>query len=62
MNVAQFIRYACRSRKFMDAYVTGLNGEEAAWVVKKYRGHRVLLSQLIQVINQRRQIHGEPAT
>ena len=62
MNVAQFIRYARWSRKFMDAYATGLNGEEAAWVVKKYRGHRVLPSQLIQVIDQRCRIHGEPTT
>ena len=62
MNVAKFVRYARRSRKFMDAYATGLNGEEAAWVVKKYRGQRVLPSQLIQIIDQKRRIHGEPTT
>jgi hypothetical protein len=26
----------------MDAYRRGLNGKEAAWASKKYRGHRVL--------------------
>jgi hypothetical protein len=26
----------------MDGYRKGLNGKEAAWASKKYRGHRVL--------------------
>jgi hypothetical protein len=25
----------------MDAYRKGLNGRQAAWAAKKYRGHRV---------------------
>ena len=30
----------------MDAYYQGLNGKEAAWASKKYRGHRVLPASL----------------
>jgi folate-dependent tRNA-U54 methylase TrmFO/GidA len=38
----------------MNAYATGLNGEEAAWAIKKYKGHRVLPIRLIEIIDQRR--------
>jgi len=31
-----------RSLRFMDAYRKGLNGKQAAWASKQYRGHRVL--------------------
>ncbi|OJA16705.1 hypothetical protein AZE42_13770, partial [Rhizopogon vesiculosus] len=31
-----------RSRRFIGAYKHGLNGAQAAWAVKKYRGHQVL--------------------
>ncbi|KIJ09869.1 hypothetical protein PAXINDRAFT_86844, partial [Paxillus involutus ATCC 200175] len=34
--------FATRSRRFMDAYYKGLNGKQAAWAAKKYRGHQVL--------------------
>jgi len=26
----------------MDAYSKGLNGSQAAWVAKKYKGHRLI--------------------
>lgn len=35
-------RFANRSYRFMDAYSKGLNGRQAAWAAKRYRGHRVL--------------------
>ncbi|KAF7299489.1 hypothetical protein MIND_00899000 [Mycena indigotica] len=35
-------RFATRSSRFGDAYFCGLNGAEAAWANKKYRGHRTL--------------------
>ena len=35
-------KFANRSRRFMDAYEKGLNGRQAAWASRKYRGHRVL--------------------
>lgn len=35
-------KFATRSRRFMDAYEQGLNGRQAAWAARKYRGHRTL--------------------
>ena len=32
----------------MDAYHKGLNGVQAAWANKKYRGHRVLPETLME--------------
>ena len=31
----------------MDAYYKGLNGKQAAWAGKKYRGHRILPETLL---------------
>ena len=35
-------KFVTRSRRFMDAYERGLNGRQAAWAARKYRGHRIL--------------------
>ncbi|OAX33562.1 hypothetical protein K503DRAFT_837755 [Rhizopogon vinicolor AM-OR11-026] len=35
-------RFSIWSQCFIDAYRKGLNGEQAAWAIKKYCGHRVL--------------------
>jgi hypothetical protein len=35
-------RFATRSSRFADAYFRGLDGADAAWANKKYRGHRTL--------------------
>ena len=43
----QNTRFANRSRRFMDAYARGLNGRQAAWAAKKYKGHRVLPESLM---------------
>ncbi|KIK77461.1 hypothetical protein PAXRUDRAFT_166772 [Paxillus rubicundulus Ve08.2h10] len=32
-------RFFLQSARFMDAYHKGLNGTQAAWSIKKYRGH-----------------------
>ena len=32
------------SRRFMDAYERGLNGRQAAWAARKYKGHGHLIS------------------
>ncbi|KAJ2923502.1 hypothetical protein H1R20_g13591, partial [Candolleomyces eurysporus] len=37
-------RFANRSLRFMDAYRNGLDGKQAAWAIKKYRGHCILPS------------------
>jgi hypothetical protein len=35
-------KFANRSLQFMDAYKRGLNGQQAAWASRKYRGHCIL--------------------
>ncbi|KAG2158964.1 uncharacterized protein EDB93DRAFT_1075937, partial [Suillus bovinus] len=40
-------RFAIRSQRFMDAYHKGLNGSQAAWAAKKYRGHHVLPDSIL---------------
>jgi hypothetical protein len=32
----------------MDAYRKGLNGKQAAWAAKKYRGHRMIPDSILQ--------------
>ncbi|KIK75299.1 hypothetical protein PAXRUDRAFT_173227, partial [Paxillus rubicundulus Ve08.2h10] len=44
-------RFATRSCRFMDAYHKGLDGKQAAWAAKKYRGHRVLPVTLMDDLN-----------
>ncbi|KAJ8593735.1 hypothetical protein M405DRAFT_730919 [Rhizopogon salebrosus TDB-379] len=41
-------RFSTRSLRFMDAYRKGLDGKQAAWASKKYRGHRVLPETLMR--------------
>jgi len=36
------LSFATRSTRFMDAYRRGLNGRQAAWAARKYRGHRMI--------------------
>ncbi|KAG1843766.1 hypothetical protein F4604DRAFT_1512276, partial [Suillus subluteus] len=40
-------RFSTRACQFMDAYHKGLNGKQAAWASKKYRGHRVLPDSIL---------------
>jgi hypothetical protein len=42
------LRFSRRSVRFMDAYHRGLNGRQAAWANKKYRGHRVLPDSIMK--------------
>ena len=41
-------RYANRSLRFMDAYRKGLNGNQAAWASKKYKGHRTIPESILE--------------
>lgn len=43
-----YLRYANRSSRFIDAYHKGLNGSQAAWASKRYRGHRILPPSFLQ--------------
>ena len=36
----------------MDAYEKGLSGKQAAWVSKKYRGHRVLPETILNELEK----------
>ncbi|KIJ43759.1 hypothetical protein M422DRAFT_169443, partial [Sphaerobolus stellatus SS14] len=50
--LVQIQRYANRSAKFMDAYVKGLNGTQAAWAAQKYCGHRVLPANILKELEE----------
>ena len=43
-------RFSNRSQKFMDAYAQGLNGWQAAWATRKYKGHRMLPETIMNEI------------
>ena len=45
-------RFSARSCCFMDAYEKGLNGKQAAWASKKFRGHRVLPESIFCDLNE----------
>ncbi|KAI0311870.1 hypothetical protein OF83DRAFT_1068141, partial [Amylostereum chailletii] len=47
-----------RSMRTADAYRHGLNGAEAAWAAKQYRGHRVLPPTILQ---EYRDAHNTPS-
>ncbi|KAF9222265.1 hypothetical protein BS17DRAFT_708742, partial [Gyrodon lividus] len=40
--------FATRSARFINAYDKGLNGTQAAWAIKKYRGHHVLPESILK--------------
>ncbi|KAI6124621.1 hypothetical protein EDD17DRAFT_1468938, partial [Pisolithus thermaeus] len=44
--------FANRSTRFISAYQLGLNGMQAAWAVKKYRGHRVLPESILREFDE----------
>jgi hypothetical protein len=45
-------KFATRSRRFIDAYDRGLDGKQAAWAARKYRGHRVLLGDILEELGK----------
>ncbi|KAJ7197754.1 hypothetical protein GGX14DRAFT_402382 [Mycena pura] len=45
-------QFATRSERFMDAYRKGLDGCQAAWAGKKYRGHRVLPKNILALFRR----------
>ncbi|KAK0187864.1 hypothetical protein F5146DRAFT_1061075 [Armillaria mellea] len=38
----QILQYANHSARFMDSYIQGLNGAQAAWANRRYHGHWTL--------------------
>ncbi|KAF8161627.1 hypothetical protein B0H34DRAFT_796383 [Crassisporium funariophilum] len=45
-------KFANQLRRFMDAYERGLNGRQAAWAARKYRGHRVLPAGIMEELDK----------
>ncbi|KAJ7196394.1 hypothetical protein GGX14DRAFT_403342 [Mycena pura] len=45
-------KFSTRSERFMDAYRKGLDGCQAAWAGKKYRGHRVLPKNILALFRR----------
>lgn len=43
-------KFANRSFRFISAYDYGLNGKQAVWAAKKYKGHRVLPGKIIEEV------------
>ncbi|KAG2110643.1 uncharacterized protein F5147DRAFT_574503 [Suillus discolor] len=42
------LSFFIRSGRFVDAYKKGLDGKQAAWAIKKYRGHCVLPKSIMR--------------
>ena len=47
VSLVSMQKYACHAQWFMHAYHKGLDGKDAAWACKKYRGHWVIPSSLL---------------
>ncbi|KAJ7720589.1 hypothetical protein DFH07DRAFT_759955 [Mycena maculata] len=45
-------RFCNRSLRYADAYSKGLNGREAAYATKKYRGHRSIPNDYLNDFEQ----------
>jgi DNA-directed RNA polymerase subunit N (RpoN/RPB10) len=52
VSLVSMRKYACRAQWFMHAYHEGLDGKDAAWACKKYRGHRVIPSFLLASLDK----------
>jgi len=46
-------KFANRSLRFMNAYDNGLNGRQAAWASRKYKGHRVLPEGIMKELEEK---------
>ena len=45
-------RFVNRSVQFREAYRLGLDGPQAAWAAKKYRGHRTIPVTIMEELNK----------
>ena len=48
VTISMMRKFANRSLRFMSAYNHGLNGKQAVWAAKKYKGHCVLPSKILE--------------
>ncbi|KAJ7193829.1 hypothetical protein GGX14DRAFT_378605, partial [Mycena pura] len=44
--------FSTRSERFMDAYRKGLDGVQATWAAKRYRGHRMLPRNILELFDR----------
>ncbi|KAI0789519.1 hypothetical protein C8Q75DRAFT_807146 [Abortiporus biennis] len=44
--------FSCQSRRFMEAYRKGVNGRQAIYADKQYRGHRHLPGDLMEILDR----------
>ncbi|THU86458.1 hypothetical protein K435DRAFT_683591 [Dendrothele bispora CBS 962.96] len=52
VDVKVMRHFARRAWKFLDGYRQGLDGKQAAWAAKKYRGHRCLPDSILEQYGQ----------
>ena len=48
VSLVSMWKYVCCAQRFMHAYYEGLNAKDAAWACKKYMGHHVIPSFLLE--------------
>ncbi|KIK78163.1 hypothetical protein PAXRUDRAFT_164720, partial [Paxillus rubicundulus Ve08.2h10] len=46
-------KFTMCSQWFMDTYHKGPNGKQATWATKKYQGHHVLPTMLMEDLNKK---------
>ncbi|KAK0197846.1 hypothetical protein F5146DRAFT_919556, partial [Armillaria mellea] len=52
VQITTMRRFATHSLRFMDAYHKKLNGRQAAWAAKQYRGHRVVSEAILREVEE----------
>ena len=46
-------RFANRSCRFMNSYMRRLNGRQAAWAARVYKGHRVVPVNILEELGKK---------
>ncbi|KAG1741637.1 hypothetical protein EDB19DRAFT_1634433 [Suillus lakei] len=46
-------RFSNRASRFLDGYQKGLNGKQATWVNKRYRGHHTLPDSILKELDEK---------
>lgn len=51
-SVSFLYRFVTCSLRFMDAYHKKLNGRQAAWAAKRYRGHHMVSEAILPEVEE----------
>ncbi|OAX32341.1 hypothetical protein K503DRAFT_702193, partial [Rhizopogon vinicolor AM-OR11-026] len=46
-------RFSNRASQFLDGYQRDLNGKQATWANKRYRGHRALPDSILKEFDEK---------